>query len=205
MCRLAEIKDLNQVVNIHIAAFPGFFLTSLGPLFLMAMYRAFLLNSGGVFVVEEVKDEIHGFAVGILKSAGRDRKLALKFLPVFLIALIPGVLRNPVNVLRRIWKQLFSVGIQLEIPGGSIVLRSIGVLPDKRGCGVANRLLGDFEKYSMEKGASVVVLTTDAENNERAIRFYLKNNYEIQQKFKQDSSRSMLMMLKNIPFKTKEG
>ena len=39
MCRLAEEKDLSKVVDVHIAAFQGFFLTMLGHSFLRVMYQ----------------------------------------------------------------------------------------------------------------------------------------------------------------------
>jgi ribosomal protein S18 acetylase RimI-like enzyme len=200
MCRSIEEKDLSQVADVHIAAFPGFFLTSLGHSFLMVMYRSFMMSPGGVFVVDEAEGRVHGFAVGVLKSAGKDRRLAARFFVRFLLALVPAVLRNPLRVLRRITGKLIFDGGQPEIPEGAVVLRSIGVLPKKKGEGVACRLLGYFEQIARERGATSVALTTDAVNNDRAIGFYLKNGYNVQQEFMQDGSRKMLMLLKDIRF-----
>ena len=198
MCRSAEEKDLNQVADVHIAAFPGFFLTMLGHSFLRVMYRAFLMSPGCVFVVDDSDGRVLGFAVGVRKSAGKDRKLAIRFLPQFAFAVLPGVLRNPIKVIRRIIGQLFSEGGQPEMPDGCVVLRSIGVRPEMKGAGVANRLLTDFERLAREQGAQVVALTTDAENNERAISFYRKYGYQVQQDFKQDDSRRMLLLTKSL-------
>ncbi|RDK12127.1 GNAT family N-acetyltransferase [Cupriavidus lacunae] len=198
MRRLAEPNDLNQVVDVHLAAFPGFFLTTLGRPFLTVMYRAFLSQPGSVFVVAEENGQLQGFAVGALKRGEGDRTLALKYLFRFLCALIPAVLRNPVRVTRRILGQMLSGRGQPEFPDHSAVLRSIGILPEEKGKGLANDLLCDFEKQARAKGAEAVVLTTDAASNERAIGFYKKNGYEVQTEFRQDGARPMLLMRKPI-------
>jgi ribosomal protein S18 acetylase RimI-like enzyme len=197
-CRPARTEDVSQVADVHSAAFPGFFLTTLGPGFLRTMYRAFISNVGGVFVINEQNNRLDGFAVGILKSAGKDRNLAVRFLPQFIAALVPGLIRNPVKVMRRVATQFFSVGEEPEVPNNSVILRSIGVLPDAKGSGVASRLLDEFERLSRAKGATSVALTTDALDNERAVGFYRKHGYHIAQEFSQDKNRKMLLMLKDL-------
>lgn len=194
----ARPQDVPSVVDVHVAAFPGFFLTTLGPAFLRTMYRAFLANAGGVFVVAKANQDVHGFAVGALKSAGKDRALALRYLPQFLISVIPGLARSPIKVSRRILSQFFAVGEQITIPEDAAVLRSIGIIPSARGTGVAAHLLREFERCSFLKGARSVALTTDAIDNARAIKFYQKNGYEVAQEFMQDKNRRMLLMLKTL-------
>ncbi|WGS50623.1 GNAT family N-acetyltransferase [Paraburkholderia sp. D15] len=189
---------MRQVVDVHVAAFPGFFLTSLGRPFLMVMYRAFLSNPASVFVVDETEGSVLGFAVGSLQTAGGDRSLAIRFLPRFVLALIPGVLRHPLIVTKKIVSQLFTSRGQPDAPEHSAVLRSIGVSPDKRGGGLANELLREFETHARAKGALFVALTTDKADNERAIRFYTKNGYGVHAEFSQDGSRAMLLMKKDI-------
>jgi ribosomal protein S18 acetylase RimI-like enzyme len=203
MRRSAEEKDLRQIVDVHMAAFPGFFLTTLGRPFLMVMYRAFLSSPRSVFVVDEAVDGVHGFAVGALKTGGSDRGLAIRFLPSFLLALIPAVVRNPIKVSKKILGQLFTGRGQPDMPDNSAVLRSIGVRPEKRGGGLANELLREFEEHAREKGAELVALTTDKTSNERAIGFYKRNGYEIDAEFRQDGSRTMLLMKKDIRIESK--
>lgn len=197
-CLPARLQDVPSVVDVHLEAFHGFFLTSLGPVFLSTMYKAFLSNAGGVFVVARENQDVHGFAVGVLKSAGKDRSLALRYIPQFLIAVIPGLVRNPIKVSRRILSQFLAVGEQITIPDDAAVLRSIGILPDARGTGLAGDLLREFEKRAFIKGARSVALTTDALDNGRAINFYQKNGYEVAQEFMQDKNRLMLLMLKKL-------
>lgn len=167
-------------------------------MFLRTMYRAFLVNTGSVFIVARFNHDIQGFAVGVLKTSSKDRALALRHLPQFLVSVIPGLIRNPLKVSRRIASQFFDVGDQITIPDDAAVLRSIGILPDARGTGIASDLLREFERFSLIKGARSVALTTDALDNDRAITFYRKNGYEIAQEFMQGENRKMLLMLKEL-------
>lgn len=162
------------------------------------MYRAFLENRYGIFIVNENNQRLDGFAVGTLKSAGKDRSLAIRYLLQFFLAIIPAAIYNPKLVLKRIFSQFFSTRDEPAVPEGAAVLRSIGVLPDVRGKGIAEQLLIEFEEQAKNKGAEIVALTTDALDNERAIRFYRKHGYHISQEFKQDKHRKMFLMLKSI-------
>lgn len=197
-CRPACVEDVKQVTKVHLAAFPGFFLTTLGPAFLRTMYKAFLLNKGGVFVVDDRDGHIQGFAVGVLKSVGQDRNLVVRFLPQFILSLVPAVVRNPVKVVKRITSQLFTASERTNIPENAVILRSIGIQPSMKGGGVAGRLLQEFELRANEKGATSVALTTDVLNNERAIGFYRKHGYKISQEFRQDGKRLMYLMTKEL-------
>lgn len=197
-CRDVTEQDLNSVTAIHMAAFPGFFLTSLGPAFVRTMYKAFWLNPQGIFVVNETLGRVEGFAVGAMPSEHKDRHLAMKMLPQFIGAVIPAVIRNPFKVLRRVASQFFEGDGSPRLPAGVAMLRSIGVAPALRGRGVAGDLLTAFEQRAQASGASSVALTTDVLDNDRAIQFYRKHGYEIAHEFKQDKRRAMFLMLKEL-------
>jgi ribosomal protein S18 acetylase RimI-like enzyme len=197
-CRDANLGDLSAVTEVHMKAFPGFFLTTLGASFVRTMYQAFLLNSNGIFVVAEVDARVCGFAVGALKSSNKDSKLAMRLLPQFVWAVIPAVLQNPFRVLTRIASQFFEQNGAHTLPSGAAVLRSIGILPELKGQGAASLLLLAFEQRAMQMGATSLALTTDVLDNERAIQFYCKHGYQIAQEFKQDKHRAMFLMLKEL-------
>ena len=198
--RDANICDLDVVTDVHMTAFPGFFLTTLGAAFVRTMYKAFLLNPGGIFVVNEASDGVAGFAVGALKASNKDKQLAIRLLPQFIWAVIPAIILSPVRVLMRILAQFFAQGgDELNVPEGAAVLRSIGVRPEIKGRGVAGGLLNAFEQRATQMGATSVALTTDVLDNERAIKFYRKHGYEVLQKFTQGKQRPMFLMLKELP------
>jgi ribosomal protein S18 acetylase RimI-like enzyme len=204
--RLATRKDIDAVVEVHLAAFPGFFLSMLGPDFLRTMYEAFLLSNGGIFMVGEAGGVIRGFAVGAMKSAGKDRDIARRYAMRFFLSSVPGVLRHPAKVGRRLLVRLTSGGDEYSVPDCAATLRSIGVFPDMRGRQFAGELLREFERRASVLGAKSVALTTDASDNARAIRFYLKNRYEISESFESGEGRAMLLMVKPLsPCNEKPG
>ena len=197
-CRHAVEGDVNAVARIHLAAFDGFFLSQLGYRFLCVMYRAFLKSPSSLFVVFETDSgQLAGFAVGALQGQ-KDRWLAVRFLPQFLWAVVPAVLRHPVPVVKRLLARFFDTGESLQVSPGAAVLRSIGVLPSLRGAGVAAALLQAFEALALSKGAGQVFLTTDEVDNERAQRFYERGGYGLVARFQQDRERGMWLMSKNL-------
>jgi GNAT superfamily N-acetyltransferase len=180
-------------------AFPGFFLSQLGPRFLFAMYKAFLMNSASIiFVCETSHSGVIGFVVGQTESGGGDRVHAVRYLPQFLLAVIVVVLKNPLFIIRRLFARFFNFGHSPNIPCGEVVLRSIGVCPKYQGRGVASILVSAFESVASDRGAKNVYLTTDEENNTRAQNFDQRCGYSFVSRFQQDGTRWMWLMKKSI-------
>jgi ribosomal protein S18 acetylase RimI-like enzyme len=100
--RTMHPTDLDAVVAIHLAAFPNFFLTFLGPRFLRVFYAAAMQD--GIALVATIDDRVGGFVVGMLDSRSFYRRLLLKRSPQVAFAILPVVIRRPstlVRVLRR--------------------------------------------------------------------------------------------------------
>jgi hypothetical protein len=92
-CSRAMSSDTSDVVRVHLDVSPGFFLSELGAPFLRVMCKSFLMDANGIYLVHRAEiGEMDGFAVGTLTSQVRDRWLALRFLPEFLVASIPATL-----------------------------------------------------------------------------------------------------------------
>jgi GNAT superfamily N-acetyltransferase len=196
-CRQALFSDVPSVARIHLEAFEGFFLSELGYRFVCVMYRAFLYNPAGVFVVHESKNgQVTGFAVGALSCGKKDRWLALRFMPQFLWAALPSIFRRPRLIVTRLAARFFDTGVSFNVPNDVAVLRSIGVLISERGGGASSGLLGAFEQMASIKGAARVYLTTDQDHNERAQNFYMRHGYGVTQCFHQDGQRPMWLMSK---------
>jgi ribosomal protein S18 acetylase RimI-like enzyme len=198
-CSRATSSDISDVVRVHLDAFPGFFLSELGAPFLRVMYKSFLMDANGVFVVHRSeKGELDGFAVGTLTSQTRDRWLALRFLPEFMVAAIPAMLARPRQVGVRLAQRFFDTDEIPTMPEGSAVLRSIGVSGSARGSGAADALLRAFEGDASARGACRLCLTTNEDDNQRAQRFYAKHGYEMVARFQQSGSRRMWLMSKRL-------
>lgn len=198
LCRNAVESDISSVARIHLAAFDGFFLSQLGHKFLCAMYLAFLKSPGSVFLVyETAPGQLAGFVVGAVQGQ-KDRWLAVRFFPKFLLAGVPAISRHPVQVVKRLWGRFFETSESPKVPTDAAILRSIGVLPFIRGTGAAASLLKAFENLALKRGAKHVFLTTDEVNNERAQRFYERGGYALVARFQQDGERWMWLISKSL-------
>jgi ribosomal protein S18 acetylase RimI-like enzyme len=163
------------------------------------MYRSFLVNRNSLFIVYEAVDStIVGFAVGSVTLGRRDRWLAVRFLPQFFFAVLPALVESPLRISTRLFRRFFEMGGSPNVPREAAILRSIGVNESSRGSGIADALLKQFETAAFGRGAESVHLTTDEVNNHRAQRFYERRGYGVVERFRQDGTRWMWHMSKDL-------
>lgn len=194
--RFADERDIDAVASVHLAAFPGFFLTSLGRRFLIEMYRGFLSHPSGIFFVAEEKGEVMGFAAGTSAPNEFFSELRRRRALFFLFWALPALLRHPTIVIQKLRSAIFYRGDKPAGLEGGALLSSIGVCPDVIGKSVGKRLLHDFESEAFSRGVDFVYLTTDEAGNDRVNKFYKKNGYSVESKFFQGASRTMLRYIK---------
>ncbi len=189
--RKATGKDIGTVVEIHMERFSSFFLTSLGKSFLKVFYKAFLKNPGILLVLED-GGQIRGFAAGSRDNRGFFKKLLMNNLFGFAISGVRILITNPL-ALKRIAQNAGKAEDNKLI---FAELLSIATLENKKGYGKI--LLGEFEKeVARENTANLPVsLTTDYDNNERAVQFYRDNGFEIYEIFESYQKRKMYRFLK---------
>lgn len=175
--REMETSDLAAVIEVHRIAFPGFFLTRMGHAFLRAYYGAVLdYNNSIAFVADDVTGgAVHGFVVGFHHPEGFYTLFSARRGKLVLWSLI-AVLRDP-SLIRAILRNSRRVSNQAEAPIDVIELASIGV--DGQGRGAGGKLLEAFCQRAAETGAHTVVLTTDADHNDRVRRFYEGRGFEL--------------------------
>ena len=58
------------MAKLHVSAFPGFFLTSLGQPFLRLLYEGFLAHPQGICLVAEDAGNVVGFVAGTMDPCG---------------------------------------------------------------------------------------------------------------------------------------
>lgn len=202
MLTVSKIKkeDIIQIVDLHLASFPSFFLTSLGDKFLILFYNACLNNRHCVSVkVVDEKQIIVGFAIGTDVSNGFYKQIILSELLSFIKIAFAIVLSRP-KALFRLMKNLrksSSVNDRGDYPE----LLSIAVREHVKGNGIGDLLLTNFETELIIKGFTRIALTTDYYHNDRAVNFYTKNGYSTYYDFIAYPRRRMLKMIKN--FKSK--
>ena len=189
--REMSTADADSVVQVHLASFPGFFLSSLGPAFLRLFYKAVAEDATGIAVVAERDDAIVGFVCGSSRPGGFYRRLFRRQWWKFGAAAAGTLVRHP----SRIAHLLGALRHRFDTAdhGGSrwAELMSLAVCPGAQALGIGRRLALRFLSLAREAGAERVTLTTDRVGNERVNRFYIRTGFTLTKSFVTHTGRDM--------------
>lgn len=187
-----ETKDkkyLDEIVDIHISAFKGFFLTELGSGFLKTLYKGYMKdNKSGVIIAME-SDRIIGF-IAYSKDYSRFYKnLIKKSLIQFAFYSMIAAIKHP----SFIGRLLGAFGKSEEVTKAEkyVELASIGVEPTSKGNGVGTKLISYLKEQIDFKEYAYISLETDAEDNDRVNQFYIKNGFELFKEYSTKQGRKM--------------
>jgi colanic acid biosynthesis glycosyl transferase WcaI len=181
-----------QVVQVHLAAFPNFFLTFLGPRFLKEFYNSFTVDSAGIgFVAQESQTkEIYGVIVGPFNPAGYFRRLLKRRWWAFCVASLTAILKKP-SVIKRLFRAVFYRGDTPAKVVGLALLSSIAVSPDIQAQGLGSSLVHAFIEEIKQRGGRGVFFTTDAEGNDKVNHFYEKIGFLLESCYATPEGRQM--------------
>lgn len=180
--RPAQPDDLEQLVRVHIQAFPGFFLTLMGPRFLRLLYGGFLNHPSGISLVACVRGEsskILGFVVGTTQPQGFFLQLLKQRWLAFGLASLWPLLKRPNLVFVKLWSALFYRGESLPDQPQAALLSSLGVQPAAQGQQIGQQLVNAFLAHAQTAGAPAVYLTTDQSDNAKANHFYTRLGFQL--------------------------
>ena len=193
----AQQKDIPDIVNIHIKAFPDFFLTTLGKGFLMLYYSSVLKSPDGILLIGQANDETIGFCAGTLLSIGFNKRLIKDNIGGYVGQGIKLLFTHPLRIWH-LFKNMTKENADVGDNGEYAELLSIGVNPTKQGGGVGRKMLLALEYVVKERGGEKLSLTTDYDNNEKAIGFYHSLGYNEWYDFVTFPKRKMYRMIKKI-------
>lgn len=187
--REAEISDIPRIVRIHEVAFPGFFMTMLGPIFLEDYYRLVFSYPDKVFWVKEGKDGLEGFVSGFLNPG-----VFYTILRTQRWRLIGPILMR-ICTHPRLIPRLFASYTQAqrsskEEESGVCELSSIAVSPNLGGRGIGRGLMCAFLGATRGK-ARLIELTTDADGNEAVNSFYRNLGFTLVGSYERSKGRRM--------------
>ena len=182
----AQIENVFGMAQCHTFAFPGRFMTEMGPRWLRALYRFYIKHPDSVcYVAVDSSDKVVGFAVGgepnIREKFFHAAMLCYPHL-IFWRFLTRSLVR--VVLLEELFKKLHlkrkesssgNVSVNKISPKSGNLL-SICVLPDYKGTDIANQLIEAFQKACTAKGYRRLTLSVLSENS-RAIAFYKKHGW----------------------------
>lgn len=193
MIKITTVKNkkrVDEVVEIHLQSFPGFFLTFLGKGFLKQLYKGFIEYEGsGLIVAVNKENQIVGFLAYSDNLSGFYKYLVKHHLVSFAWYAGLGFLKNP-----RIFFRLFrALSYSKEAKRGEayVELSSIGVLPEMEGNGIGSKLILALKSKVVSNKYMYIKLETDAEHNEGANCFYQKNGFLLDHMYETHEGRKM--------------
>ena len=193
----ATINDIDVIVRVHEAAFPNFFLTQLGTAFLTLYYKSVMYHKDSVLLVCKMDGTTIGLCAGTVLSAGFNTKLIKANLFRFGWESIKILLTKP-KALIRLMKNMSKEDSSVSDDGNYAELLSIAVDPKVQRSGAGKTMLLELEKVIKEKGGERLSLTTDYEDNDKAVSFYKSLGYEPWYDFVTYPNRRMYRLIKQL-------
>ena len=182
--------DIPALARLHREAFPGFFLSSLGEPFLVQFYRGFLSDDTAVSVVARGADgTVLGAVVGTTQPAGFFSRLLKKRWPGFVLASLRAVVVNPRSAPQLLRALRYRGGAEAGSDGA--LLSSICVDPSLQRAGVGRQLVAAWAREVAARGARTAFLTTDAQGNDAANRFYRAQGWALAESYRTHEGRLM--------------
>lgn len=181
--------DREDVVRVHLEAFPGFFLTFLGTHFLGEFYEAALGDPTGVALVASADERLHGFVVGTMEPAGFYGRLLRTRWHRFALASLRAVIRRPA-IVPRLARALLLPSQSAHLDR-SALLMSLAVDPTSQGHGIGRRLVAEFVEEARAHGCERVLLSTDRDGNDTVNAFYRRLGFELNREYQTPEGRAM--------------
>lgn len=182
-------SDLTAVVEVHLAAFPEFFLSSLGARFLKLFYDGIIRHPAGLAFVAETNVGVTGFVTGSSSPGGFYRALFRAQWWRFALAATAPLMRHPAR-LRRLIGGVSRRVVRTGDPAAA-ELMSIAMHPTAQGKGMGRQLVLKFLEEARGRGAVRVSLATDRWSNDRVNTFYQGLGFTLAGRFKTEMEREM--------------
>lgn len=194
---MSEIRELQTassdyiktIAELHIKAFPTFFLTQLGVPFLRTLYSGYMEDKDSGIIVAEENGKLVGF-IAYSNDYPRFYKGLIKHhLIKFAFCSLGAAIRHPSFIKRLLgaFKKSESV-VKTE---RYVELASICVDPEIESKGIGSQLIDylknivDFDTYAY------INLETDADENDGVNKFYVKNGFKLEREFTTTERRRM--------------
>lgn len=185
-----EKKHLDGIVDVHMRAFPGFFLTFLGPRFLREFYASFTEDPAGVgFTALDDGGAVIGVVAGPQVPDGYFKRLLKRRWWAFCLASMTAVLKKPA-VIRRLLRAVFYRGESPQGPPRAL-LSSLAVAPEYQKHGVGRALVQAWVEEVKNRKTGGCYLTTDAEGNDAVNRFYQRIGWTLESSYSTPEGRRM--------------
>lgn len=180
---------LNDIVEIHMDTFTGFFLTFLGKKFLKTLYEGFIdyPQSGLIIALDE--DKPVGFCAYSEDLSGFYKYLIKKKLIIFAWYAIRAFFRKPKIFFRLL--RAFTYSRESKRKENYVELSSIGVSPAEKNIGIGSQMINKLYELTNPEKFEYIKLETDRDNNEGVNYFYQKNGFVLDHSYETPEGRKM--------------
>lgn len=180
---------INQIVDIHLNTFTGFFLTFLGKGFLKQLYKGFGSHEKSGLLIAEHNNTVVGFLAYSEDLSAFYKYLIIKSMIPFAWFSLGAAIRKPSAMIRLI--RAFLKPSESKREEAYIELSSLGVLPQMKGQNIGSKLIQQLKDKYKDSQFSYIKLETDAEDNESVNSFYKKNGFAIDHDYTTSEGRKM--------------
>ena len=173
--KTASTRDSKQIAEIHIEAFPGFFLTFLGKGFLQHLYAGFIQHQDSGVLIAKEGEQIFGFLAYSNDLSKFYSFLLKKYFIVFAWYGFIGAIKSPKSILRIL--RALSYATAAKQDEKYIEISSIAVDPKIQTKGIGSQNISSLVEKVQDTGVSIIRLETDSVGNDKANSFYQKNGF----------------------------
>jgi len=183
-------KELvDDIVDIHMNTFDGFFLTFLGRGFLKQLYKGFMEHEKSGMIVAFERNELVGFLAYSEELSEFYKYLLKRKLIVFAWYAFGAFLRKPKVFFRLL--RAFTYSRESKRTEKYVELSSIGVLPSVKRSGVGSKMMEHLVTLVDKDKFDYIKLETDRDNNEQVNQFYEKNGFKLEHTYQTPEGRRM--------------
>lgn len=188
-CNSYDKLVVEQVTDIHLKTFSGFFLTFLGSGFLKQLYKGFCTHPASGLLIAQQDGRVVGFIAYSEDLSGFYRYLIRKSLIPFAWYSLIALFRRP-SAMRHIIRAFLKPG-ESERSEQYIELSSIGVLPELKHQHIGSQLLHSLQNAFDSQKFAYIKLETDAIDNEATNLFYIANGFQQVDSYQTAEGRKM--------------
>ena len=194
MVEIHELHNVNHkytktIAELHIKAFPSFFLTQLGSSFLQTLYNGYIEDKESGIIVAEDDGKTVGFIAYSKDYPQFFKGLMKHHLIKFALCSLGAAIRRPTFI-----KRLFGAFKKSESVVKNeryVELASICVDPSIEGKGLGSKLVDYLKSIVDFNTYSYINLETDADGNDGVNKFYVKNGFTLERQFVTSEGRRM--------------
>lgn len=184
-------KDfIDEIVDIHLDTFQGFFLTFMGKGFLKQLYLSYVdFDKSGLMAAVDENGNVIGFLAYSSDYSGLYKYMIKHRLFWFAFYSMGAFFRKPKVFMRLV--RAFLKPSESKRKEAYVELASIGVSPKCKSKGTGSKLISSLKKKVDFDKFSYISLETDAENNDAVRCFYEKNEFILERTYSTAEGRKM--------------